>query len=333
MKVAVFDTHTFDREALTLANQGQHDLRFLNLRLSHQTAELAKGCDAICCFANDKADAKALEVLAGIGVRLIALRSAGFNHVNLTAANQFKITVVRVPEYSPYAVAEYALALLLCHNRKIHRAHDRVRELNFSLDGLTGFDVHGKNIGIIGTGRIGKVFASLLSGFGCRILLNDKIPDLNWSQKINAEYVSAEFLYKNSDVISLHLPLSPGTRHMIDKKAFDQMKSNVNLINTGRGGLVETAALIDALKNKKIAGACLDVYEEEEGVFFSDHSDSGITDDVLARLLTFPNVLITSHQAFLTKEALKNIADTTISSLTKFERHEDLAGVIVSSGY
>ena len=330
MKVAIFDTHKFDHEALEMANKGLHDFVFLEVRLSEQTAQLARGSEAVCCFANDKADTKVLEILVGLGIRLIALRSAGYNHVDLESADRLGLTVVRVPEYSPYAVAEYALALLLCHNRKIHRAHDRVRELNFSLDGLIGFDVHGKTIGVIGTGRIGRVFTEIMSGFGCRILLYDKVADASWAQKFNAEYVTREFLFQQSDIISLHLPLTKETKHLIDANAFKNMKSGALVINTGRGGLIDTVALISALKKQLIGGACLDVYEEEEGVFFSDHSELGITDDVLARLLTFPNVLITSHQAFLTREALKNIAETTISSITKFESHEDLGSVVIS---
>lgn len=330
MKVTVFDTHTFDRDALEMANSGLHDLNFLEVRLSEKTALLANGSAAVCCFANDKADAKSLEVLAGLGVKLIALRSAGYNHVDLKSVVRLGLKVVRVPEYSPYAVAEYALALLLCHNRKIHRAHDRVRELNFSLDGLIGFDVHGKTIGIIGTGRIGRVFAEIMTGFGCRILLYDKKVEVDWAQKTKAQYVELDYLLRESDIISLHVPLNVQTKHLIDESALQKMKNNAIIVNTGRGGLIDTVALISALKKRLIGGACLDVYEEEEGVFFSDFSDSGITDDVLARLLTFPNVLITSHQAFLTREALKNIADTTISSITKFEKNENLDDVTVS---
>ncbi len=300
------------------------------MRLSEQTAQLAKGFEGVCCFANDKADEKVLSILAGLGVKLIALRSARYNHVDLDSADRLGLKVVRVPEYSPYAVAEYALALLLCHNRKIHHAHDHVRELNFSLDGLIGFDIHGKTIGVIGTGRIGRVFAEIMSGFGCRLLVHYKIADVTWVQKINAEFVALAFLIQQSDIISLHVPLTKETKHLIDANAIQKMKSNAVIINTGRGGLIDTAALITALKKHLIGGACLDVYEEEEGIFFSDLSEVGITDDVLARLLTFPNVLITSHQAFLTREALKNIAETTIFSITKFERHEDLGSVVVS---
>ena len=329
MKMTIFDTHKFDREALERANNGRHELHFLEVRLSAQTAPLAQGSEGVCLFANDKADATVLEILAGFGIKLIALRSAGYNHVDLECADRLDLTVVRVPEYSPYAVAEYAVALLLCLNRKIHRAHDRVRELNFSLDGLIGFDVHGKTIGVIGTGRIGRVFAEIMTGFGCRILLHDKITNDSWAQKIKAEYVASEVLFRQSDIISLHVPLTKESKHLIDADAFQKMKSDAIIINTGRGGLIDTVALIAALKKHLIGGACLDVYEEEEGVFFSDHSEAGITDDVLARLLTFPNVLITSHQAFLTRDALKNIAETTVSSLTKFERHEDLGSVVV----
>ncbi len=329
MNVAVFDTHKFDRVALEQANAGKHQLRFLEARLSEHTAELARGCDVACCFANDHGDAKTLQILKSVGVRLIALRSAGFNHVDIKSAATLGLTVVRVPEYSPYSVAEHAVALLMCLNRKIHKAYNRIHELNFSLDGLMGFDVHGKTVGIVGTGRIGQVFGKIMNGFGCRILAFDKTPDLQWAKKVDAEYVSLEFLLRDSDIISLHIPLSAQTKHIIDSAALAGMKKTAILINTGRGALIETTALTQALKSHSIGGACLDVYEEEEGIFFSDLSGPGIDDDVLARLITFPNVLMTSHQAFFTFEALKNIADTAISSISTFEINGDLSAVKV----
>ncbi|MFN9066571.1 MAG: 2-hydroxyacid dehydrogenase, partial [Bdellovibrionales bacterium] len=243
-----------------------------------------------------------------------------FNHVDLKSALDLQMPVVRVPEYSPYAVAEHTLALLLTLNRKIHRAHARVREFNFSLDGLVGFDLHGKTIGVIGTGRIGRVLIKILNGFGCRVLAFDKYPHPDILNRGSAEYCELETIYKNSDVISLNLPLTPETHHLINEKALSLMRPHVFIINTGRGGLINTAALLQALKNHKIGGAGLDVYEEEEAVFFKDQSDTGIDDDALARLLTYPNVVVTSHQAFLTQEALTQIAETTLSNLHQFEK-------------
>jgi D-lactate dehydrogenase len=329
MKVAVFDSHSFDREALEAANRNRHELAFLNVRLTIQTAQLAAGYEAVCLFANDKADRGILETLAKQGVRLIALRSAGFNHVDIQAAKYFGLTVVRVPEYSPHAVAEYAVALLLTWNRKIHRASARVHEMNFSLEGLVGFDLFGKTVGVVGTGRIGKAAAQIFHGFGCRVLAFDHKPDGAWADQYAITYCGREELFANSDIVSLHVPLSPSTLHIVNADVIKLMKPASVLVNTGRGGLVETGALIDALKRRMIAGACLDVYEEEAGIFFNDLSESGINDDLLARLLTFPNVLLTSHQAFLTREALKSIAETTIESLTKFARSEDLGNVVV----
>lgn len=330
MRVAIFDTHKFERPFLEEANAGKHALKFLEVRLSAETAVLAEGCEAVCCFANDKADAKALEILEGLGIRLIALRSAGFNQVDIVKAAALGLTVVRVPEYSPYAVAEHAVALLLCLNRKIHKAHNRIHDLNFSLDGLLGFDLHGKTVGIIGTGRIGKAFAQIMRGFGCKILVYDKFPNFSWAEAIGASYVDRRTLARECDVVSLHIPLSADTRHLLDKGFFAEMKKEAILVNTGRGALVDTVALIEALKSRRLGGAALDVYEEEEGVFFSDLSETGIDDDILARLLTFPNVLVTAHQGFFTREALKNIAETTISNITLFENNLDLSAVQVS---
>lgn len=329
MKVAVFDTHNFDRTALVNANQGKHDLVFLEVRLTEKTAPLAQGCGGVCLFANDRGDRSALEALNRAGVKLLALRSAGFNHVDVKFAIQLGMTVVRVPEYSPYAVAEFAIALLLTFNRKMHKAYNRVREMNFSLDGLVGFDLHGKTIGVVGTGRIGKAFAQIMRGFGCRVLASDQFPDVDWARLHGVQYFEVTTLLRESDVVSLHIPLTESSKHMIDGAAFAVMKKDAILINTGRGALIDTRALIKALKTHKIGGACLDVYEEEAGIFFSDLSESGIDDDVLARLLTFPNVLVTSHQAFLTTEALGNIATTTIGSITAFESKGDLSAVQV----
>jgi D-lactate dehydrogenase len=318
MKVAVFDTHKFDRSELESANGGRYELDFIEARLSMKTADLATGCDAICCFVNDCVDSNVIQRLKQIGVRMIAIRGAGYNNVDIEAARRCEIGIARVPEYSPHAVAEHAVALLLCLNRKIHHSHARVRELNFSLDGLVGFDLAGKTVGVIGTGRIGRVFAKIMRGFDCRVLASDVEPDAIWAKEVGVEYVELDRIFKESDVISLHVPLTPKTHHLIAERAFELMKKSAYLINTGRGALIETSALIKALKQKRIGGVCLDVYEQEGGVFFSDMSECGIDDDLLARLTTFPNVLITAHQAFLTHEALSNIAHTTISNLEDY---------------
>ncbi len=310
MKIAFFSARKYEEEVFRKSRENSDiEYDFLESRLTEKTAQLAKGYKGICVFVNDVLNETVLTELHKVGVRFIALRCAGFNNVHLPTANKLGIRVVRVPEYSPYAVAEHAVALLLTLNRKVHRAYARVRDLNFSLEGLVGFDLHGKTVGVIGTGKIGKIFAKIMSGFGCKIL----VYDIKIDPEISAlgSYVTQDELFKNSDIISLHCPLNDKTRHLLDKAAFAKMKSNAIIINTGRGALIDTHALIDALKVHRIGGACLDVYEEEEGIFFTDQSSYGITDDVLARLTTFPNIILTSHQAFLTQEALENIADTT----------------------
>jgi D-lactate dehydrogenase len=329
MRIAVFDTHAYDRDALTSANHRYgHELTWFEPRLTRETASLASGFPVVCSFVNDRLDAEALAALGAGGTRLVALRSAGYNHVDLAAAAALGVAVVRVPEYSPYAVAEHAVALILALNRKIHRAHARVREANFSLDGLVGFDLHGKTCGIIGTGRIGAVLARILHGFGCRLLAFDLAPDDSLTRTLGARYVDLPALYRDADIVSLHVPLTPRTRHLIDAAAFAQMKPGVMLINTGRGALVDSRALIAALKTGHVGSAGLDVYEEEEGIFFRDLSEQVLQDDVLARLLTFSNVLITSHQAFLTHEALANIAETTLASISAFERGQPLVNEV-----
>lgn len=321
MRIAFFDTHRFDRRAFEAANQAHgHELTFFEARLGPDTAPLAHGFPAVCPFVNDRLDAPTLESLSQGGVRLIALRSAGFNNVHLPTAARLGIKVVRVPEYSPYAVAEHAFALLLGLVRKIPRAAMRVREFNFSLDGLVGFDLHGKTFGVVGTGRIGHAAARIAAGFGMRVLAFDLKPD----PSLPGTYVDLATLYRESHVISLHVPLNPATHHMIDAEALAQMKPGVVLINTGRGALIDSRALIDSLKAGHVGGACLDVYEEEEGIFFRDLSDQVLQDDVLARLLSFPNVLVTSHQAFLTNEALHNIAETTLTNVDAFAKGEPL---------
>jgi D-lactate dehydrogenase len=322
MKIAFFDSHRFEREAFSteLSKLGSpHQITFLETRLSMETAPLAQGHPVLCPFVNDKITASVAESLHKYGVRLLALRSAGFNHVDVAAVNRLGMRVVRVPAYSPHAVAEHSLCLLLTLIRKVHRAWNRVRELNFSLEGLVGFDLHGKTVGVVGTGNIGSVFANIMLGLGCRVLAHDTTPNPALSKRPGLTYVTLDELFSCSHVISLHVPLTPNTRHLLDERAFASMKEGVYVVNTGRGALIDTPAMVEALKSGKLGGAALDVYEEEEGVFFFDLSDRVLQDDVLARLLTFPNVLITSHQAFLTKEALANIAQTTLTNISAFE--------------
>ena len=329
MKIAVFDTHSYDRHAFDAANVAfGHELVFFEARLTPDTAVLAAGFTAICAFVNDRIDAAALGRLRDSGVRLIALRSAGYNNVDLKAAAHLGIRIARVPEYSPYAVAEHAVALLLSLNRRMHRAFSRVRDANFSLDGLVGFDLHGKTVGLVGAGRIGTVFARIMRGFGCDVLAHDAAPDDALIRDLQVRFVDLATLYRESDIISLHVPLTPATRHLIDAEALCAMKKGVFLINTGRGALIDTPALIAALKRGHIGAAGLDVYEEEEGIFFSNLSDTGVQDDILARLLTFPNVLVTSHQGFLTHEALANIAATTLGNVSAFERGDVLVNEV-----
>ncbi len=314
LTVAFYDTKPYDRQAfLAVAGEGLV-WQFHEFRLTAETAATAAGAEAVCVFVNDQVDAACLEQLAALGVKLVALRCAGFNNVDLTAARAHGIAVVRVPAYSPHAVAEHTLALLLTLNRRIHRAYNRVRELNFSLSGLVGFDLHGKTVGIVGTGKIGRVTAGLFRGFGVRLLGHDPHPDPAWAAGAGLEYLPLERLLAESDVVSLHLPLTPQTRYLINETTIALMKPGAYLVNTSRGKLVETTALIVALKAGQLGGVALDVYEEEEGIFFEDHSSEPLQDDELSLLLTFPNVLITSHQAFLTREALGQIATTTLAN-------------------
>ena len=321
MRIALFETRRYDRDAFERANSSfGYELVFLEPRLTVQTAVLGAGFDVVCSFVNDRVDRDALEILHASGVRLIALRSAGYNHVDLVAAAALGLPVVRVPEYSPHAVAEHAVGLVLALNRKIHRAHMRVREGNFSLEGLVGVDLHGKTVGICGTGRIGSVAARIFAGFGCHVIAHDLQPSQILAREVGVRYVELRQLYAESDVLSLHTPLTPATYHQIDGAAFAQMKRGMLLVNTGRGAVIDSRALIGALKADHLGGAALDVYEEEEGVFFEDLSNRVLQDDVLARLLTFPNVLITSHQGFLTREALESIAMTTLENIRALER-------------
>ena len=320
MKTAIYSAHKFELEYFREANNGKHELVILEEALSENTVQLATGCQAVCIFVSDKATAPVLNRLFAMGIFFIALRSAGYNHVDVAEAKQLNIELARVPEYSPYSVAEHAVALMLALNRQLIHAHNRINELNFSLDGLTGFDMHGKTAGIIGTGKIGAQVARILFGFGCKVLAFDTIEDEALKKDYAVEYGDLKTLCTNSDIISLHLPLTDQTKHMIRKESIDWMKTGVMLINTSRGGLIQTADVVDTLKSGKIGYFGMDVYEEEEGLFFGDHSQEILQDDVIARLMTFRNVLITSHQAFLTDTALKNIASTTIYNLDCFEK-------------
>ncbi|MEN9871203.1 MAG: hypothetical protein RLZZ171_2195, partial [Cyanobacteriota bacterium] len=316
MKVAVFSAKPYDRQFLAQVNQKYgHELKFLDAGLDAQTASLASGFEAVCVFVNDRLDRQTIEILSNQGVKLIALRCAGYNNVDLNAAEELGLVVVRVPAYSPYAVAEHAIALILTLNRQIHRAYNRVREGNFALNGLLGFDLHGRTIGIVGTGKIGRLTGQILSGFGCRILAYDLKPNQKFAEQFG-QYVSLEDLFCQSDIISLHCPLTDDTHHLIDTAAISQMKPGGMLINTSRGGLIDTKAVIRGLKSQQIGYLGLDVYEQEGKLFFEDLSGEIIQDDDFERLLTFPNVIITGHQAFFTADALNNIAETTLSNIT-----------------
>jgi D-lactate dehydrogenase len=323
IQTVVFDTKPYDREALQLAAEGSSiEWRFVEWRLSKETASSAAGAQAVCFFVNDRIDRPCLEILLSLGIKHVALRCAGFNGVDLPAAAELGLSVTRVPAYSPYAVAEHAVALLLALNRKIPRASNRVHDLNFSLTGLVGFDLHGKTAGVFGTGRIGRVMAEILRGFGMRVLAYDPYRSEEWARQHGVEYTEPRTLARESDVISLHTPLTPETHHIIRRETLDLMKPGVILINVSRGALIETTALIESLKSGRLGGVALDVYEEEEGVFFEDLSGQILQDDELARLLTFPNVLITAHQAFLTREALAEIGRVTVANLVAFGKGE-----------
>ena len=332
MKVAVFNAHSFDREFISRTNlEFKHDITFFETKLTLETVKLAEGYPCICCFVSDQLDSKTLPILAKLGVKLIALRSAGYNHVDLNEAKRVGIKVVRVPAYSPNAVAEHAVALLLALDRKIPKAYNRVRDLDFSLEGLMGFDLCGKTVGVIGTGKIGRVFVKIMNGFDCNVIAFDPSPNANIQSNKMAKYVTLTELYQESDIISLHLPLTPDTKHMINPEAMSHMKKGVYLINTGRGALIDTVALIAGLKTGQIGAAGLDVYEEEENIFYRNLSDQVLKDDVLARLLTFPNVLITSHQAFFTSEAVTNISQTTLQNIADFEAGKVLTNEVKAS--
>lgn len=326
----MFDTKPYDREFFDAVNgrpQYGFSIHYFPNRLTDDTVALASGYDAICVFVNDTVDTAIIDTLADNKVKLLALRSAGYNNVDLKSIYN-KIHVVRVPAYSPYAVAEHAVALMLTLNRKTHKAYFRTRDNNFTLNGLLGFDMRGKSAGVIGTGKIGKVAIEILKGFGMRILAFDMYPDWDYSKKLGFEYVDLDTLYRESDIITLHCPLTPENVNMINSETIAKMKNGVMIINTGRGKLINARDLVNGLKSHKIGSAGLDVYEEESDYFFEDFSAEAITDDVLARLLTFPNVLITSHQAFFTKEALSNIAETTLENIRLFFQEDKLPNEI-----
>lgn len=320
MRIAFFSTHGFDREFFDEANRRHgHDIHYLEARLTPATSALAAGAPSVCAFVNDDLRAEVLTALHANGVRLIALRSAGFNHVDLPTALALGLTVARVPAYSPHAVAEHTVAMMLSLNRKIHRAYARVRDGNFALDGLLGFDMQGRTVGLVGTGKIGAIVARILTGFGCRVLAYDVAVNPECAG-LGVHYRSLADLWSQSDIVSLHAPLTGDTRHMVDAAAIARMKPGVMIINTSRGALVDTAALIEGLKSGHVGYVGLDVYEEEEQLFFRDLSAQVIQDDVFARLLTFPNVLVTAHQAFFTSEALRAISETTLANVSAFEQ-------------
>lgn len=318
IKLAVFSTKNWVTSSFEEVNKKYNlELMYFESRFDRKTAPLAAGADAICVFVNDKVDARALEILKEQGVKLVALRCAGFNNVDIDKARELGIGLVRVPAYSPYAVAEHTLGLILALNRKLHKAYSRVRDGNFALDGLLGFDIHNKTVGIIGTGKIGQVFSHLMHGFGTRILAYDKYPNKEL-QELGVEYVDLQELYQQSDIISLHCPLTYETYHMINDYAIAAMKPGVMIVNTSRGPLIDTNAVIEGLKKGKVGYLALDVYEEEEALFFEDLSEKVIQDDQFVRLETFPNVLITAHQAFFTREAIQNISDTTFTNIREY---------------
>ncbi|AWL06833.1 2-hydroxyacid dehydrogenase [Massilia oculi] len=328
MKTAVFSARRYDKTMLGQANEAAgHELRFLEDRLSRETAMLARGCEAVCVFVNDTVDAEVLGILAGQGVRLVATRSTGYNHIDAHAARDLGIAVVRVTDYSPNSVAEFAVGLLLAVNRKIARASVRTREGNFDLDGLMGFDLHGKTVGVIGTGKIGTIFARIMAGFGCTLVGYDRYPTPAF-EALGGRYIGVDELLACSDVVSLHCPLLEETHHIVNAAALARVKRGCMLVNTSRGGLVDTEAAVQALKSGQLGGLAIDVYEQEASLFFQDLSSTIITDDVIQRLVSFPNVIVTGHQAFFTVEAIGQIMRTTIDSIGAFERGEELVNRI-----
>lgn len=331
MKITFFDTKSYDETSFNQINsQYGFEIKYFKGHLNFNNVALTKGADVVCIFVNAVVDAAVIDELVNNGVKMIALRCAGYNNVDLKAAKN-KIKVVRVPAYSPYAVAEHTLALMLTLNRKTHKAYNRTREGNFALHGLMGFDMHGKTAGIIGTGKIAKILIKTLCSMGLKVLAYDVYPDQEFAKKHQMEYTDLDNLYKNADIISLHCPLNKETEYIIDFDSIEKMKNGVMIINTGRGKLIHTQALIEGLKSKKIGAAGLDVYEEESDYFFEDRSNRVMDDDVLARLLSFNNVIVSSHQAFFTKEALANIAETTLQNIQDFVDGKVLVNEVITT--
>lgn len=314
IRVAFFDTKPYDKSSFEpYAQEGELEFKFLETRLTEDTASLAHGFDAVCVFVNDTLNAEVIDKLTEGGVKVVALRCAGYNNVDVCHAYE-KVHVVHVPAYSPYAVAEHTMALLLTSIRRIHKAYNRTRDFNFSLSGLTGFDLHGKTMGVIGTGKIGRIFVDICKGFGMKVLAYDKFP----AEDSGIQYVDLDTLFREADILSLHCPLTEETQHLIDEEAIEKMKKGVVILNTSRGALIDAEALLDGIKARKVGAACLDVYEEEADIFFEDRSGHILNDELLARLISMPNVIVTSHQAFLTEEALHNIAETTVENIKAF---------------
>lgn len=313
-KIAFFDAKEYDKTSFDLANaSGEFEVTYYETKLTEDTVNLADGYDVVCVFVNDTVNSKVIDGLVNAGVKLVALRCAGYNNVDIEYAYE-KIHIVSVPAYSPYAVAEHAMALLLTSIRRIHKAYIRTRDFNFSLNGLTGFDLHGKTVGVVGTGKIGRIFIDICKGFGMNVLAYDKFP----AKDSGLNYVELDEIWEKADIISFHCPLTDETKHMVNKDTIAKMKKGIVLVNTSRGALIDSEALLEGIKSRQIGAACLDVYEEESDVFFHDFSGHIINDDTLARLISMPNVIVTSHQAFLTKEALNNIANTTLSNINQF---------------
>lgn len=321
-KIAFFDAKPYDKEWFDKINK-KYEIRYYESRLRPESARLAEGCTAVCAFVNDVINAKTIDTLVDLGVKVLLMRCSGFNNIALSAAKG-RIKILRVPAYSPYAVAEHAMGMILALNRKIPRAYIRTRDFNFSLNGLTGFDLHGKTAGVIGTGKIGRVFIDICRGFGMEVIAYDPYPAMD----SGIQYVSQEELFKRSDIISLHCPLTRETRYIIDEQALALMKKSALIVNTSRGQLIDSEALLSALNDKRIGGAALDVYEEESGLFFEDNSDKIVTDEVISMLVSRPNVLITSHQAFLTEEALRNIAEVTLKNFDDFLQGKELVNEV-----
>ncbi len=324
IKLAMFDSKQYDIESFDSLSGEKFKIKYFETKLTEDTAYLAKGYDAVCVFVNDTVDSAVIDVLESLSVKLVALRCAGFNNVNLKYASG-KIKVIHVPAYSPEAVAEHAIGMLLTSVRRIHKAYIRSKDFNFSLNGLTGFNLYGKTMGVIGTGKIGKAFVNICKGFGMEVLAYDLYPD----ESLGIRYTNLEEIFEKSDILSLHCPLTKDNYHLIDSKALSTMKNGIVIINTSRGSLIDAEALLDGIKNRKVGAACLDVYEEESDLFFEDNSGHIVHDDILARLISMPNVLITSHQAFLTKEALGNIAETTLNGIELFFEEGKLVNEVV----